>query len=90
VQLRSECERSARGALLRNTGIIFGQPDFLSAKGHDVRVHVDAEIAGLKHSTRFGLRVFIGQLRKKIKADPSKACYIVTEPWIGYRFEPGE
>jgi two-component system, OmpR family, KDP operon response regulator KdpE len=36
------------------------------------------------------LRVFIGQLRKKIEADPSKARYIVTEPWIGYRFEPGE
>ena len=36
------------------------------------------------------LRVFIGQLRKKIEADPSKARYILTEPWIGYRFEPGE
>ena len=32
------------------------------------------------------LRVFIGQLRKKIEPDPSKPRYIVTEPWIGYRF----
>jgi len=34
------------------------------------------------------LRVFIGQLRKKIEPDPSKPRYIVTEPWIGYRFNP--
>ena len=36
------------------------------------------------------LRVFIGQLRKKVEPDPSKARYILTEPWIGYRFEPGD
>jgi two-component system, OmpR family, KDP operon response regulator KdpE len=36
------------------------------------------------------LRVFIGQLRKKIEPDASKPKYILTEPWVGYRFEPGE
>src|SRR5207253_9615322 len=36
------------------------------------------------------LRVFIGQLRKKIEPSPSKPRYILTEPWIGYRFSPGE
>jgi two-component system KDP operon response regulator KdpE len=35
------------------------------------------------------LRVFIGQLRKKIEPDDHNR-YIVTEPWIGYRFCPGE
>ncbi len=35
------------------------------------------------------LRVFIGQLRKKIESEDSPR-YIVTEPWIGYRFDPGE
>lgn len=34
------------------------------------------------------LRVFVGQLRKKIEKDPAKPQYIVTEPWIGYRFNP--
>jgi two-component system KDP operon response regulator KdpE len=35
------------------------------------------------------LRVFVGQLRKKLEAEGSTARYIVTEPWVGYRFEPG-
>jgi len=34
------------------------------------------------------LRVFIGQLRKKIEPDPSAPRYLLTEPWIGYRFNP--
>jgi two-component system KDP operon response regulator KdpE len=32
------------------------------------------------------LRVFVSQLRKKIEADPAHPRYIVTEPWVGYRF----
>ncbi len=36
------------------------------------------------------LRVFIGQLRKKIEPDASTPRYILTEPWIGYRFSSGE
>ena len=36
------------------------------------------------------LRVFIGQLRKKLEPDSSSPRYIVTEPWVGYRFNPGE
>jgi two-component system KDP operon response regulator KdpE len=34
------------------------------------------------------LRVFIGQLRKKIEVDPTEPRYIQTEPWVGYRFNP--
>jgi two-component system, OmpR family, KDP operon response regulator KdpE len=36
------------------------------------------------------LRVFIGQLRKKIELNAANPRYILTEPWIGYRFIPGD
>jgi len=32
------------------------------------------------------VRVHVGALRRKLEPDPSKPQYIVTEPWIGYRF----
>ena len=32
------------------------------------------------------LRVLVGQLRKKIEPDPSSPRYLLTEPWVGYRF----
>jgi two-component system KDP operon response regulator KdpE len=36
------------------------------------------------------LRVFVGHLRKKLEADEGTSRYIITEPWVGYRFEPGD
>ncbi len=36
------------------------------------------------------LRVFVGHLRKKLEPDENAAHYILTEPWVGYRFEPGD
>jgi two-component system KDP operon response regulator KdpE len=36
------------------------------------------------------LRVFVGNLRKKIEPDAASPRYILTEPWIGYRFNSGE
>lgn len=32
------------------------------------------------------LRVFINHLRKKIEPNPAQPKYILTEPWVGYRF----
>ena len=31
------------------------------------------------------LRVYVGQLRKKIEADPDNPRYLVTESGVGYR-----
>jgi two-component system KDP operon response regulator KdpE len=33
------------------------------------------------------LRVVINQLRNKIEGDPARPKFIVTEPWVGYRFQ---
>ncbi len=35
-------------------------------------------------------RVFVAHLRKKLESDPEKPRYFLTEPWVGYRFEPGD
>jgi two-component system KDP operon response regulator KdpE len=32
------------------------------------------------------LRVFVNQLRKKLEPDPSNPQFLLTEPWVGYRF----
>lgn len=39
--------------------------------------------AGTTHDT---VRVHMSSLRRKLEPDPSSPRYIVTEPWIGYRF----
>lgn len=36
------------------------------------------------------LRVFVNHLRKKLEPEDGSRAYIVTEPWVGYRFEAGE
>jgi len=41
------------------------------------------------HDTQY-LRVFIGQLRQKIEADPAEPKLILTEPGVGYRFMADE
>lgn len=36
------------------------------------------------------LRVYIGQLRKKLEVNPDSPKYLITEPGVGYRFITGE
>lgn len=42
-----------------------------------------AGAAGTTHDT---VRVHVGSLRRKLEPDPSSPRYLVTEPWVGYRF----
>ena len=37
------------------------------------------------HDTQY-LRVFVGQLRQKLEADPAHPKILLTEPGVGYRF----
>ncbi|HLN98967.1 MAG TPA: response regulator transcription factor [Pyrinomonadaceae bacterium] len=81
---------------------IKGREVHLTPKEYDLMVHLMRHPAKvLTHHALLGavwggdyteqneyLRVFIGQLRKKIEADPANPRYILTEPWIGYRFDP--
>ena len=36
------------------------------------------------------LRVFVNHLRKKLEPADGSVKYLITEPWVGYRFEPGD
>ena len=78
---------------------VLGKPIHLTPKEFDLLLHL-ARHAG-KVSTHRALltsvwgaqsahqpeylRVFVGQLRKKLEAETGKQ-YIQTEPWVGYRF----
>jgi two-component system KDP operon response regulator KdpE len=41
---------------------------------------------GYAHETHY-LRVYMGQLRHKLEAEPARPRYLVTEPGVGYRLQ---
>lgn len=47
---------------------------------------IDAVWKGAPGTSNDAVRVHVGALRRKIEPDPSNPRYLVTEPWIGYRF----
>jgi two-component system KDP operon response regulator KdpE len=40
------------------------------------------------HTDPSYLRIYMGQLRRKLEPEPSRPRYLITEPGMGYRFEP--
>jgi len=48
-----------------------------------------AEAWGPGYETARGnLRLYMAQLRQKLEADPSRPRFLITEPGMGYRYEP--
>jgi two-component system KDP operon response regulator KdpE len=47
---------------------------------------IDTVWKGAPGTSNDAVRVHVGALRRKLEPDPSNPQYIVTEPWIGYRF----
>ena len=87
--------RVMRGAVeVKLTPKEFDLLSFLSRHAGKVVTHkqILTAVWGPAHATDTQyLRVYVGQLRQKIEADPSDPCVIITEPGIGYRVaEAGE
>ena len=84
-----------------HTITVQGKPVHLTPKEFDLLLHL-ARNSGkvMTHRALLGavwgaqaahqpeyLRVFVGQLRKKLESQTGRQ-YIQTEPWVGYRFVP--
>jgi two-component system KDP operon response regulator KdpE len=65
--------------LLRHPGKLISQRQLLS------------EVWGPGYETASGnLRLYMAQLRRKLEADPGRPRHLLTEPGMGYRFQPSE
>ncbi|MFI9273867.1 response regulator [Kitasatospora sp. NPDC052896] len=63
--------------LVRNAGRLVSQTQLLQ------------EVWGPAYRTETNyLRVYLAQLRRKLETDPSHPRHFITEPGMGYRFEP--
>lgn len=81
------------GEELRLTAIEFKLLAYMAANADRVLTHqaMLQHVWGLSEAEHVEyLRVYIGQLRKKIEPNPDEPVVIVTEPGIGYRFRTGE
>ncbi len=87
--VRRTVERDGEG--LHVTPIEYRLLTHLASHPHCVLTHRQLlqAVWGPNHSedTHY-LRVYMGQLRKKIEADPAQPVHLVTETGIGYRFIP--
>jgi len=63
--------------LVRNAGKLVSQQ------------HLLREVRGphYEHETNY-LRVYLAQLRRKLEVEPARPQHLMTEPGMGYRFEP--
>lgn len=53
------------------------------------QAHLLAEVWGPGYENAHGnLRLYMGQLRRKLESDPANPKHLLNEPGLGYRFEP--
>ena len=63
--------------LLRNPGKLLSQQQLL------------AEVWGPGYADATGnLRLYMAQLRRKLEPDPARPRWLLTEPGMGYRYQP--
>jgi two-component system, OmpR family, KDP operon response regulator KdpE len=63
--------------LLRNPGKLMSQQQLLN------------EVWGPGYASATGnLRLYMAQLRRKLEPDPARPRWLITEPGMGYRFQP--
>ena len=78
-----------RGQPVRLTPKEFDLLRFLAGNPNQVLTHrrLLQAVWGPEYGDEVGyLRVFVNQLRKKIEKHPSQPKFLLTEPWVGYRF----
>jgi two-component system, OmpR family, KDP operon response regulator KdpE len=81
------------GEELKLTATEFKLLSYLAAHADRVLTHqaILVHVWGFEESEHIEyLRVYIGQLRKKIEIDPDDPQVLVTDPGIGYRFKTSE
>lgn len=81
------------GEELKLTATEFKLLSYLAAHADRVLTHLAilTHVWGFEESDHIEyLRVYIGQLRKKIEVDPDDPQVIVTDPGIGYRFKTSD
>jgi two-component system KDP operon response regulator KdpE len=77
------------GKEVRMTPTEFSILEFLASRAGKpvtIRQIIGRVWHGAPGTTPDAVRVHVGTLRKKIEPDPARPRYIVTEPWVGYRF----
>ena len=78
-----------KGKLIKLTGTEYQLLAYLVSNQGKVLTHKELlhNVWGLEYGEESEyVRVFIGQLRRKIEDDPANPYFIVTEPRVGYRF----
>ena len=64
--------------LLRHPGKLLSQQQLLT------------EVWGPGYASATGnLRLYMAQLRRKLEPDPARPRWLITEPGMGYRYQPG-